>query len=437
VTSKGDGILAAMLAWIFRSRRARGVCAAASFVVFGCGVTSAHAASPPPTVAIVTPAASATVKGTVAVTAQATAGSGDTLSSIYVYDGANTIGSGSCQSQPTCTITVNWRATGLSGPHTLEAHATGNSGGTATSADVVVTVQTPAPTAVITQPAAGSVLKGTLMVAASAATDPALDDYPTSITVYDGVNSIGTISCQGQTTCAGTVKWSATGLTGAHNLLAKVFTRRDVSAVSPGVGVTLVTPPPTVTITKPKAGARLGGKITLAASAATDPALDDYPTGITFFDGSNRIGSIDCQGQQTCAGSLVWDTAGLKGRHSVKAVVSTRQDESATSAAVTVGQASRVSSKPSCRLSAHRVKVRRRVRGVCTVPGVASGTRVAVKYRTGRSYATVVNTKVAAGGFHFSLKGSRRATFRLVVVVAANGRYRKTTVSIGTLTIVR
>ena len=422
---------------ILRSRPALGVGVAALLIASGCCAGSAGAAPPPPTVAITAPAANATVKGTVAITAQATAGSGDTMSGITFYDGANSIGSSNCQSQPTCTVTVQWRATGLSGAHTLEARATGNAGGSATSTDVVVTVVSPPPTATITQPLAGDTLKGTIAVAASAATDPALDDYPSSITVYDGVNSIGSISCQGQTTCAGTVRWSATGLTGAHTLTAKVFTHRDVSASSPGTAVTVVTPPPTVTLTKPKAGTALGHRITLAAAAATDPALDDYPTGIAFYDGTNRIGAVDCQGQQTCAGSLVWDTSGLKGRHAITAVVSTRRDASATSAPVSIGQPTRIRSRPSCHLSAHRVKVRHRMRGVCTVPGVAAGTRVAVKYRAGHSYVTVVNTKVAAGGFHFSLKGTRRATFHLVVVVAANGRYLKTTVSIGTLTISR
>ena len=423
-----------MSAWPARSLRAL-ACAALSLTVLGLCAANASSAPPPPTVVITAPAAGATVKGTVTVTAQATAGTGDTMSSISFYDGVNSITSGSCQSQPTCTVTIQWHATGLTGPHTLEARANSSAGGTTHSAGVLVSVQTPSPTVAITAPAAATTVKGTTQIAVSAATDPALDDYPTSVVLYDGANSINSFNCQGQQTCAGTVNWRATGLTGSHTLIARVSTNRSASATSSPVTVTVVTPPPTVTMTKPTAGATLGHRITLAASAATDPALDDYPTSITFYDGTNSIASVSCQQQTTCFGSAVWGTRGLKGRHRLTAVVSTNRGHSATSAAVSIGRPPRIKSKPSCHLSAYRVKVHRRVRGICTVPGVAAGTRVAVKYRTGGSYATVVATKVAAGGFHFSLKGSRRATFHLVVVVAASGRYLKTTASIGTLTI--
>jgi hypothetical protein len=390
------------------------------------------------TVAITSPAASATVKGTVPVTAKATANGSDTVSSITFYDGVNSIGSASCDGQTTCTATINWRATGLTGLHSLTARAFTRQSDTGTSPVVSVTVETPPPTVVIDAPGAGAVVKGTIPVSASAATDPALADYPKSITVYDGVNSIGSFTCQGQTTCSGVVNWRATGLTGPHALSAKVYTDQSVTGVSASTVVTVVTPPPSVQITSPKSGAGFRSKMTIAVSAATDPALADYPTSIEVFDGTSRIGGVSCQGQITCSGSLVWTTTGLKGRHALSAVVHTDQGARATSAKVTVGQRLRTKAKISCSLSTTHARIGKRVRGTCTAPGVPKGTKVAIRYRTGSRgpYLTAVRTKAGRdGGFHFTLKGSRRATFRLVATVSSNSRYLKTTKSIGTLRI--
>jgi large repetitive protein len=406
-----------------------------ALVVPSCvAAVGARAASPPPTISITSPASGATVKGTVSITAQATAGSGDTMYSVNFYDGVNSIGSYSCDQQATCAATVKWQATGSSGQHTITARANAGTAHT-DSTGVVVTVLTPPPTVALTAPAAGAV-KGTVTLTASAATDPALDDYPSSLTFYDGVNSIGSLNCQGQQTCSGSASWKATGLSGIHALTVRVRTSRGDSATSAPVQVTVDTPLPTVSITKPSAGASLrGGTLTLAASAATDPALDDYPTSVEFFDGANRIDGFSCQGQQTCVGSIRWNTSGLKGKHTLKAVVHTNQGASATSGGVTVGSPVQIHAKPRCTLSAHHVRVGGRVRGTCTVPSARKGTKVALKYRTASgSYATALTVRTGSGGgFHFTLKASRRATYRLVVVVSANGRYLKTTASIGTL----
>jgi hypothetical protein len=397
------------------------------------------AAPPPPTLAVTSPTDGVTVKGTTSVVAQATAGTADTINSVAFYDGVNLIGSFACQSQATCTATVNWPATGLSGLHSLTARANSASGQQTTSAAVAVSVVTPRPTVAITAPAPGPV-KGNVVVSASAATDPALDDYPTSITISDGAVFVGTIDCQAQKTCAGSVNWKATGATGAHTLTAKVNTHRSDSGISVPVVVNVSTPPPRVKITKPSSGARFFGRTMIVTVAgATDSALEDYPTSIDVLDGTSFIGSVSCQRQTTCGGSVHWSTKGLKGRHTLTAVIHTNRSATATSTRVVVGRPLRVKAKPRCTLSAHTARLGRRVRGTCIVPGAARGTSVAVKYRTARgSYVTVVRVKTGPeGGFHFSVKGSKRgATYPLVVVVAANGRYLKTTTSVGTLHIV-
>jgi Bacterial Ig domain len=407
-----------------------------ALVVAAVGLASGQAFAA--SVSITSPSAGATVKGTVAITAQATANGGDTMSSITFYDGVNFIGSISCQGQQSCTATINWRATGLTGAHTLTARTDTRNNDRTTSAGVTVTVETPPPSVAITSPGPSAVVKGTVPISVETATDSALDDYPESVTLYDGVNFIASFNCQGQITCSGTVNWGATGLTGVHTLKARVTTDRSVQQFSADVPVTVVTPPPTVQITSPKnnAGFRRPS-MRISVSTATDPALADYPESVAVYDGTTHIGSFNCQGQITCSGSVTWTTTGLKGRHNLTAVVRTDKDATARSARVRVGQRVRTRAKATCTLSATRARVGRRVRGTCTAPGVPKGTGVAIRYRTaGGSYATAVRTKVGTGGgFRFTLRGNRRATYRLVVTINSNSRYLKTTKSIGTLRI--
>src|SRR4051812_15011060 len=55
-----------------------------------------------PSVTITSPSAGAVVKGTVKITAQATGGPGETMSSVAFFDGVRSIGTASCQGQGTC-----------------------------------------------------------------------------------------------------------------------------------------------------------------------------------------------------------------------------------------------------------------------------------------------------------------------------------------------
>lgn len=376
------------------------------------------------------------VKGTVTVTATAAAGSGDYVSSITIYDGVNSVGSGSCQSQPTCTVSVNWKATGLTGQHSLTARASTGAGLSTTSAAVVVNVESPPPAVAVTSPAVGSTVAGAVVVSASAATDPSQDDYPTSISVYDGTKSLGSVSCQGQQTCQGSVKWNATGLSGPHTLTATLRTNRSLSVTSAPTPVTIVSPAPTVTITNPRVGASLRRKITVKVSGQTDPTQVDYPTSITIYDGTSSIGFVSCQGQQRCAGSVIWDARRLNGRHSLTAVVRTNTGRSATSAAVSVGARVKTKPAPRCTLSSFSVKRKQPVRGRCAMAGVPAGTRAAIQYRSGRRWKTAVSGRVRSRGrFSFTLRGARRAKFDLWILVRASSRTSQARGHIGILRI--
>lgn len=403
-------------------------------LVLGAGPASAAT----PSVSITSPAAAATVMGTVSVTVAASVGSGDYISSVRLYDGVQQVNSASCQSQPTCTATIKWPATGLSGAHTLTATASTGDGDSAGSAPVLVTVVSPPPTVVITSPTAGSTVAGTIAVTASAATEPSQDDYPTGIRFYDGVNLLGSISCQGQQTCEGSVNWAATGLSGKHTLKAFVSTNESLSVSSTPVEVTVVSPRPTVKITSPAAGAPLGRILRIHVAGATDPTQDDYPTSIAVYDGRNAIGTISCEGQQTCEGTVRWDARDERGAHRLTAIIRSNEGRATRSAGVIVGAATPRRLKPHCELSTSSAAIGALVRGTCSIVGAPKGTEVLIQARGRHKWSTIVTGRVARDGrFAFRLRGGKRATYDLWVAVSPSRSTAFARAHIGTLHITR
>lgn len=391
-----------------------------------------------PTISITTPTAGATVEGTVTITATATAGSGDIPTGVTFYDGVNSIGDASCQGQQTCTASISWNATGLSGQHSLTARVGTENSLSATSTAVVVTVDSPAPTVTITSPTTSSTVKGTITVSVSAATDPSQKDYPTGMEVYDGVNEIGSIGCQGQQTCQGTVTWKATGLSGSHTLTANVRTNNGLSVTSAAVVVTVVSPPPTVSIVRVSHGGHLGGTLTIVVSARTDPSQADYPTSMTVYDGTNEIGSVSCQGQKTCEGSVQWNTSNLRGSQYLTAVVDTNNGLHVRSRTFVVASASRPRPvSATCHLAHAAVRVGRPDHGSCTVVGVPHGAHVAIEYRSaaGRWIAALQGTVGPNGVYTFTLRGVKPASYDLWLYVAGAGSRGATRVHIGVLRI--
>ncbi|MGA2471513.1 MAG: Ig-like domain-containing protein [Solirubrobacteraceae bacterium] len=398
---------------------------------------SAAIASPPaPTIAITSPAAGSTVEGTIAITATATAGTGDYPTGINFYDGPKNIGSAGCQApQPSCTDTVNLNGTGMSGQHTLTAQVSTNAGLSATSAPVVVTIVSPPPAVSITSPSAGATVEGNVTVSAAAETDPSQDDFPGNITFYDGFSRIGSVSCRQQEACQVSLTWNATGLSGTHALTAQVTTQTGVSATSAPVDVTVDSPGPTVEITSPVSGSPLEGSMTIEVTAATDPSQVDYPSGITVSYGVNHgIGNVRCQAQPTCSGSVQWNTTGLTGQQTLTAVVNTNTGRTATSAPVLVGKRLIAAT---CQLATLQVASGRKDGGKCKVPGVPAGTKVRIQYQNASGgWTTVVRGKVTRHGtFHFTVFAKQPATYQLSILVSGDRTYATTRVIIGTLVI--
>lgn len=406
------------------------------------GSPGAARAASAPTIAVTSPTSGQTVEGTVRVEAVATAAAGEYPTSIEFYDGIDQIGEVECQKQQTCSGSVEWRATGLSGAHTLTARTETNNDQDATSGAIAVTVDSPLPTVRITSPAGGSTVKGTVDIAASAATDPSQEDYPTGISFYDGVNRIGNVECQGQRTCEGEVEWHATGLSGSHTLTASVSTHRDLSVTSEPVTVTVVSPSPSVRIVHPGDGAPLRGTIEVQVHGETDPSQADYPTAIDVYDDTDEIGSVTCQGQPTCAGAVKWSTSGLKGVQALRATVHTDTDREATSAPVYVGGAPRRRrATMSCHIDSHSVRVRQQDNGSCVIDGVPKGTPAVVQYRTAgagwRSIEKSVVALPASGRYKFEVRNRVPITFEVSVLVGASRRYAATRAILGTVRITR
>jgi Bacterial Ig domain len=399
-------------------------------------MTSPAMGASPPTIAITSPSAGETVKGTVRIEATATAGAGEYPRYIAFYDGVNEIATEDCQDQQSCTASVEWSATGLSGQHSLTAKVETNEDIAATSTAVIVTVVSPAATVAIASPAAGATVEGTVTVVADAATDPSQDDYPTEIQVYDGVNEIGYTDCQGQRSCQGQVEWPATGLTGTHTLTAVVSTHRDLSVTSAPVNVTVVSPPPKVSITHPTGGAALRGIHAVTVSGATAKSQDDYPTEIIAYDGTSEIGSISCQGQQTCVGTVPWSTNGLKGTQKLTAVIHTNREREATSRPVYVGgDTGKPLAKVRCHIHSLYIRRGRYDRGGCVAYGVPGGTDVVVQYRVnGQGWTEGARGHIStAGDYAFKLRARHPATFQVSVLVSASSRYAATRVVLGTV----
>lgn len=398
--------------------------------------SSASADSSPPSVAITAPTAGSTVKGTIAVTASVQANGGDDIDYVDFDDGANGIGEADCGGEPTCTASIQWDTTGLTGQHTLTATAETNDGFESTSSAVSITIVSPAPTVEITSPKQGATVARKTEIDVTAATDTSQSDYPTYLDIDDGVNGIGEIDCQGQQTCQGSVDWDATGLSGPHTLTATVQTNRGVSATSPGISVKVVSPGPTVKILSPRAGATLHPHMTIRVWGATSPSQTDYPTSIDVSDGQDGIGEIDCQGQRVCEGSVQWDTQGVRGGQTLRATISTNRGLSATSRPLRVGAVVKRTVEASCTLSTSVANVGQTVFGHCSLPAVPAGTAVAILYGSAGALSTAVSGQVeAAGKFAFKLRGSRKTTFNLWVQVATSARTAATRRHIGTLTI--
>jgi len=279
-----------------------------------------------PQVAITSPAAGATVSGSVNLTANAT--DNVAVASVqFKVDGAN---AGSALTAAPYSYLLNTSSLS-NASHSITAVATDAAGNAATSAAVSVTVNnstpdTTPPTVSVTAPANGASVSGTVSVTANASDNVSVASVQFQL---DSAN-VGSLL----TAAPYVFSWnSASASNGSHTLRAIAKDGAGNSTTSASVSVTVSnttdTTAPTVSITAPASGATVSGTVSVTATASDNVGV----ASVQFqLDGANA-GSLDT----TSPYAYSWNTStASNGSHTVRAIAKDAAGNATTSAGVTV-----------------------------------------------------------------------------------------------------
>jgi Big-like domain-containing protein len=276
----------------------------------------------PPSVSITSPAAGASVSGTINV--RATASDNVAVASVqFQVDGSN-LGAAAT----TAPYSASSNTTTLAnGKHTLTAVATDTSNNKATSATVSITVNNTngtLPTVSITAPASGATASGTITVTANASDSVSIASVQFQV---DGSNLGAT-----DTTAPYSAFLNTTTLAnGTHALTAVATDTSNNKATSAAVSITVnnTNQPVTVSITSPASGATVSGTISITASASASAGVASVQF---LLDGVN-LRSADTSSPY----SVSWDTTtASNGGHVLAAKAADKSGNSATSSNVSV-----------------------------------------------------------------------------------------------------
>ena len=271
----------------------------------------------PPTVSITGPASGAFLRGTVTVSANASASGNVGMASVqFQLDGAN-LGA----PVTAAPYAVSWNTTTATGGiHSLTAVATDAANNTTTSTAVSVTVDNTPPSVAMTVPASGAYLRGTVSVTANASDNNGVVSVQFQL---DGANLGAPV-----TAAPYTVSWDSTTATGGtHSLTAVATDAANNTTTSTAVSVTVDNTPPTVAIIAP-AGGNVSGTINVTATASDDVGV----TSVQFqLDGAN-LGAPVTAAPYTVS----WSSFTALGSHTLTAVATDAAGNSTTSAAVSV-----------------------------------------------------------------------------------------------------
>jgi subtilisin family serine protease len=232
--------------------------------------------SAPPTATLTAPAAGATIKDTVTLTATASDNFG--VARVEFYDGTVLLGT-----DTTAPYSASWNTrTVANGTHALTARAYDTAGFVGSSLSVSVTVNndvTP-PTVVFSAPAEGATVSGNITVTGTASDNVGV----TKVEFYEGSTLMGT-----DTTSPYAFPWATrnTG-NGPHTLTLKAY---DAAGNTATAERTITTDndftAPTVVLTAPADGATLSGTVTLSATASDNRAV----TKVEFYLGTTLLAS--------------------------------------------------------------------------------------------------------------------------------------------------
>lgn len=296
----------------FRSLGNEGVCIAGARTDTDDLVFSVPGATfPSPSIAFEFPSSGATIRGSYQTSVTTSLGSIGTTAVQY-YAGARYLGaSGVGATNPTY---FTWNSALVpDGPTPLTARAFNRAGLMTGSAQRPVTIDNTAPTVALTSPAAGSVLRGTVSLTATASDAVAVSSVAFLV---DGA-VIGT-----DTSAPYEASWS--GTSGAHTIQARatdtVFNTRTTSAIS----VTVDNAPPSVAITSPAEGASVHGAISVTANVSDASGI----ARVDLYEGATLLGSAT-----SAPFTISWNTvfAG-EGAHAIQLVATDAPGNTATSA---------------------------------------------------------------------------------------------------------
>ncbi|MDY7228175.1 Ig-like domain-containing protein [Hyalangium rubrum] len=241
-----------------------------------------------PTVSITSPAHNAQVQGTVAVTA--TAADNYEVRRVEFYVDGILIGS-----DVGAPYQQNWNSTNMAnGAHTLTAKAYDAGGRVGTSASVVVYTDNTPPTATLTAPAQGALLRGSAQLTATASDAQGV----ARVEFYDGATLIGT-----DTASPYALSWNtASAADGAHTLSVKAYDIAGNVRTSVSVGVTVDNTGPTTALTAPAPDAHLRKGLMLSASASDTHGVSK----IEYYVDATLLGTYS-----STSSMHLWDTQGV------------------------------------------------------------------------------------------------------------------------------
>jgi hypothetical protein len=243
----------------------------------GVWVTVDHTA---PATAITAPAQNALVGGTVQVSATASDTHGVAKVELYV-DGTLL---GNDTSEP---YQVSWNTSGMvEGAHTLTLKAYDTAGNAATSAAVVVNLDSTLPDVALTSPAQGSWHRGTVELEATASDNQGVARVEFYVEVYNEDTLLGTDS-----TAPYTLSWNTLATStynGANTLKVKAFDIAGNVRTSAEVVVTIDNTAPTAGVSTPAYGAHVRGVVPFTAIARDSLGVER----VEFYDGATLLGTV-------------------------------------------------------------------------------------------------------------------------------------------------
>jgi hypothetical protein len=244
------------------------------------GVTVDNTA--PAAAAISAPVQNALVGGIVQVSATASDSRG--VARVELYVDGTLIGGGT-----SAPYTVSWNsATAADGAHLLTVKAYDNAGNARTSPEVGVTTDNTLPDAALTSPAPGALLRGSVMLEATASDSQGVQ----GVEFYDGATLLGTSYAPPHALSAYLADGARTLTVRAHDSAGNVRT-------SAGVGVTVDNTVPATAVSAPAQNARVRGTVQVSATASDNVAV----ARVELYAGTTLLGTAT-----TAPYSVSWDT---------------------------------------------------------------------------------------------------------------------------------